>query len=124
MQVACRVNFAAVCETGFDQDFGGYYRKVIKKRCEYCQGDFDTKAGLYVHVGVQKCYYLRKGIQEEPNTILPCEEHACDKVFQSLKDLKWHMMEHWGGEFECKDCSYKSPIEQRMIRHCQDNHGG
>lgn len=104
-------------------DYGMYTRTKENVECAYCHDKFDSKASLLIH---KSCFFLRKGVEainrgQQPfagtRWTFECEEMTCDLVVQDLPALKLHMMTHYGGMFECKECTYKTPGEAHMRQH-------
>lgn len=112
-----------IAENDGMMDFGMYTRTKDSYQCVYCHDAFDSRAALLVH---KTCYFLRKGVEAinsggRPFTgdryTFTCESEGCHLILQDLQALKLHMMTHWGGMFECKQCSYKTPGEAHMRQH-------
>ncbi|KAI1289948.1 Metal regulatory transcription factor 1 [Halotydeus destructor] len=104
-------------------DYGMYTRSTENSRCVFCHEMFDSKAALLIH---KTCYFIRKGVEavnqgEKPfcgsRYNFQCEVDDCNQICQDLPSLKLHMLTHWGGMFECKECTYKSAAETHMKQH-------
>lgn len=98
-------------------DFGKYTREIVKETCCYCNVEFPSKAELLFHATEQEPCYFKRTNRPLDSIEFICEELDCQEVTGALEELKYHMSDHWGGQFECKECCYSSIMESRMKRH-------
>ncbi|CAK1554290.1 unnamed protein product [Leptosia nina] len=119
---AAKIHVCSLCNKSFSSKSKLIYHRSVcneeKPQCDCCGKVFANKITLKSHINYMTGV-LPKKKKKPTNVFIPCK--GCDKVFQSLKSYRAHVVVHDGVNYPCPICGKLFRWKRNLARHTRNH---